>query len=271
MVEITVLADNEVTASRPKGLRGEWGFAAAVETGDGAVLFDTGQTGVVPANAARLGVDFSFESVVLSHAHYDHTGGLDAALARLDEPELYCHPSVWTPRYGENDDGSRGDFIGLPYARAAVADRAQIVEHTDPVEVVDGVVALGEIPREHDDAAIGLVETEAGLAADTVPDDQSLAIETGDGVAVVLGCGHAGLRNVVEYADDVVGEVRYVVGGTHLIGFEEPAIREVAAWLDGRLDLFAGTHCTGATAREVFAGRFPEAVESIGVGTTLEL
>jgi len=263
MTDITVLADNEVVEPAPKGLRGEWGFAAAV----GDVLFDTGQTGLVPENAARLGVDFDFEAVVLSHGHYDHTGGLEAALARLDEPTVYCHPEVWTDRY--HGDGER-DHIGIPYRREVIADRATVVEHTDPVEVADGVHALGEIPRPHEDAAVGEIETDTGLEPDPVPDDQALAVETDDGLGLVLGCGHAGLRNTVEYAESALGdEVRYVVGGTHLVAFEEPAVRELADWLGDRLETFAGTHCTGGTAQQVFAERVPDAFEPVGVGTTL--
>jgi len=264
MTDVTILADNEVVEPAPKGLRGEWGFAAAV----GNVLFDTGQTGLVPENAARLGVGFDFEAVVLSHGHYDHTGGLEAALSRLDDPTLYCHPDVWTDRYLEDDGEQR--HIGVPYRREAITDRATVVEHTDPVEVADGVHALGEIPRPHEDAAVGQVETSGGLEPDPVPDDQALAVETGDGLGLVLGCGHAGLRNTVEYAESMLDdEVRYVLGGTHLVAFEEAAIEELADWLADRIDLFAGTHCTGATARQVFAERAPDAVEPVGVGTTV--
>lgn len=264
MTDITVLADNEVVDPSPAGLRGEWGFAAAV----GDVLFDTGQTGVVPANAARLGVGVS-ETVVLSHGHYDHTGGLDAVLARLDDPTVYCHPDVWTDRYRDNETRRH---IGMPYTRSAVADRATIVEHRDPVEVGDGVHALGEIPRPHEDAAVGLVETDSGFATDRVPDDQALAVETDDGLGVVLGCGHAGLQNTVEYAESVLGdEVRYVVGGTHLVAYKEPAVRDLADRLSDRLDLFAGTHCTGATAKRILAERVPAAFERVGVGSTVSI
>jgi 7,8-dihydropterin-6-yl-methyl-4-(beta-D-ribofuranosyl)aminobenzene 5'-phosphate synthase len=267
MTSVTVLVDNDVVDPTPRGLRGEWGFAAAV----GDVLFDVGQTGIVTENAARLGVDFDFETVVLSHGHYDHTGGLNAVLARLDDPTVYCHPGVWTDRYRDDDEGKR-HYIATPYRKEAIADRATVVEHTDPVEVTDGVYALGGIPRRHDDATTGIIETEDGVRPDDVPDDQALAVETDDGLGLVLGCGHAGLRNTIEYAESVLeGKVRSVVGGTHLVAFEESAVRDLADRLAGRLDLFAGTHCTGATARAVFSDRLPDAFEPVGVGTTVTL
>jgi 7,8-dihydropterin-6-yl-methyl-4-(beta-D-ribofuranosyl)aminobenzene 5'-phosphate synthase len=266
VVELTILADNRVTASSPRGLRGEWGFAALV----GDVLFDTGYGGVVPENAARLGRPLDAEAVVLSHGHDDHTGGLGTALAHLDDPTLYCHPELWRPRYRTPERGGR--HIGCPYDRGRVADRTTVVEHEDPVEVADGVHALGEIPRPHDDAAVGEIETPDGRRPDPVPDDQALAVETDNGVALVLGCGHAGLRNTVEYAESVTGDtVRTVVGGTHLVARDADEIHELADLLDGRLDRFGAAHCTGSTAERILAERLPEAFESVGVGTVFRL
>ena len=266
MSTITVLADNDVVEAIPKGLRGEWGFAAAVD----GVVWDTGQTGVVPDNAARLGIDFDFETVVLSHGHFDHTGGLRETLARLDEPEVYCHPDVWETRYLDVE-GELLD-VGMPFTRERIADLANIIEHTDPVEVSDGIYALGEIPREHEEATVGVVETEDGLVEDDIPDDQALAVETDDGVALVLGCGHSGLQNTIEYAEEVVGDdVRYVIGGSHLVDFDDETTHRVADQLEGQLELFAGTHCTGKDAKQIFQERFPDAFETIGVGSILEV
>lgn len=264
MTDVTILTDDCVAEPAPRGLRGEWGFAAAV----GDVLFDTGQTGVVTENADRLGLDVDFETIVLSHGHDDHTGGLEAVLDRLEEPTVYCHPSVWTDRYLEGKDGRRS--IGIPYTREEIERVATIVEHTEPVEVAPGIHALGEIPRRHPDATVGLIDDEDGPRADPVRDDQSLAVETDDGLGLVLGCGHAGLRNTIEYAESVLGDdVRYVVGGTHLRAFDERTVRALATWLEGRLEVFAGTHCTGATAQHVFADRFPDAFASVGVGSVI--
>lgn len=265
MANVAILADNRVANLDPKGLRGEWGFAAAIDD----VLFDAGQTGVVVDNAGLLNIEFDFDAIVLSHGHYDHTGGLQDALARLDEPTVYCHPSVWTPRYTEDEDGTHR-HIGIPYTRSEIASQATIVEHTEPVAVSSGVYALGEIPRSRPDATMGLIEGDSGMREDPILDDQALAVETDDGIAVVLGCGHAGLRNTIEYAESTLGEeVRHVVGGTHLVAFEDETVHEIADWLEGRLDLFGGTHCTGATAERIFSERFPDAFESIGVGSVL--
>lgn len=277
MTNVTVLADNTVATPDPKGLRGEWGFAAAVDD----VLFDTGQTGVALHNAALLDRPLDFEAIVLSHAHYDHTTGLRPLLNHLNDPDVYCHPSVWEPRYADPEDYGWPRPIGLPYARTEIAADATVVEHRDPVEVAEGIMALGEIPRHHDDAAVGKVRRDdadadrprpEALVDDRVPDDQALAVDTGAGVAVILGCGHAGLRNTIEYAEEVMGgTVRYVLGGTHLVVLDAEAVHGVADWLQGRLDVFAGTHCTGFEASAILRQRLPEAFTPVGVGTRLEL
>jgi 7,8-dihydropterin-6-yl-methyl-4-(beta-D-ribofuranosyl)aminobenzene 5'-phosphate synthase len=271
-MNVTILADNTVATGIPKGLRGEWGFAAAI----GDVLFDTGQSDAAHHNAGLLDVGTEFDDIVLSHAHYDHTRGLRAFLDPSDPPTVYCHPDIWTERFiREPADGrtlSEPIHIGVPHARAEVETGADLVEHRDPVAVRDGVYALGEIPRPHDGNPVHLRERDDELVDDSVPDDQSVAVETTEGTVLVLGCCHAGLRNTIEHAETVTGrEVRHVIGGTHLVARDADEIHDIADWLDGKLDLFAGTHCTGFQAEKILSERLPDAFRSVGVGSSIEL
>lgn len=260
-MNVQILADNTVTASRPKGLLGEWGFSAVV----GDVLFDAGQTGVAADNAEKLGYDpTAFDTIVVSHAHYDHTSGLPAFL--YDEPTVYTHPDVFTPKFKD------GDHIGLPYTREWVETQADVVEHRDPVEVAPDVHALGEIPRPHADNPVGeRLTADGSREPDPIRDDQALAVATDDGIGLVLGCCHAGLRNTVEYAESVLDdEVRWILGGTHLVAADEPGVRAIADWLEGRLEVFAGSHCTGVEAERILAAELGDTFESIGVGSVVE-
>lgn len=267
-MEITILADNTVAEPYPKGLRGVYGFAAAVDE----VLFDIGQGDVVAHNARLLGLPTRFEDIVLSHAHFDHTDGLDTFLDPAAPPTVYLHPEAWTDRYHDTDAYDEPPYIGIPYARSAVESGADLHEHREPVAVTEDIYALGEIPREYDDAAVGEIEADGELVADPVVDDQALAIRTDGGVAVVLGCGHSGLRNTIEYAESVMDEpVRYVLGGTHLVALDDEAVHEIADWLEGRLELFAGTHCTGFRAQTILSERLPEAFAHVGVGSRISL
>lgn len=272
MVEITVLADNTVATPVPRGLRGEWGFAAAVDD----VLFDTGQSESVVHNARLLDVPTRFDTIVLSHTHYDHTAGLDQFLDPMAKPTLYLNPEIWAERYATEGPGRESltdpVHIGIPFSKAEVESGADLVEHRDPREVATNVFALGEIPRQYTETTVGKIEEDGELVDDPVLDDQALAVRTDEGIGLILGCCHSGLRNSIEYAEEVIGdEVRYVIGGTHLVSMDVEDIHELAGWLEGKLDLFAGTHCTGFQAQAIFAERLPEAFRSVGVGSTIEL
>lgn len=268
MVAIDILADNRVAEPYPKGLQGVYGFAAAVDD----VLFDTGQSDIFLQNARRLGVGTDFDSIVLSHSHFDHTGGLQHVLDPGNKPTVYLHPEIWTDRFQVTEKYADPVSIGLPYTKTEVANGAELVEHREPVAVTEKILALGEIPREQATATVGKIERDGELVEDPVIDDQALAIQTPDGVAVVLGCGHSGLMNTIEYAETVTGdEVRFVLGGTHLIAKNDEEIHAIADKLEGQLDLFAGTHCTGSRAEHIFSDRFPEAFRTVGVGTRIEL
>lgn len=243
-------------------LRAEWGFASAVDT----VLLDTGLTGIAYDNAVTLGVDPQFDVVVLSHGHVDHTGGILKFLR--GEPEVYLHPEAWKPRY------KSGAYIGLPFVRAKLEESAKIIEHRRPVEVKDGVWALGEIPRKWPDNPSGRTPDGDKLVTDFVPDDQSLAVETDDGIALVLGCCHSGLRNTVEYAEEVLdGKVRLILGGTHLIGMDPEGVIETTSWLSGKnsLEVIAPCHCTGFKAKTILQSKLGDRFEFVGVGSSIVL
>jgi len=268
MVEITVLSDNTVMQPLPRGLQGEWGFCAVVDD----VLLDTGQSAAIN-NAPLLDVPVDeLETIVVSHTHYDHTTGLMDFLQVMDHPTIYLHPDVWAPRYFDSPKRSGDTPLGIPHPRSTIEAKADIVEHRDPVEIDDGVYALGQIPREHWDSGIGRIERDDGDEEDRIPDDQSIVVDTGDGLALVLGCCHAGLRNTVEHAERVAdGEVRYIIGGTHLVAASTDEIHEIADWLDGKVDLLAGGHCTGSEATAILSDRMPDVFQPIGVGSSITL
>ena len=239
---------------------GEWGFAALVEVDGHRLLFDTGaRPETVLQNARDLGIDLSnVTDVVLSHHHADHTGGLLTLRRELAKgnatavSRIHVAPGVFLSRRRAKGDQEANPMIALkPLVEAA---GSIFMEHREPAELLPGVWLTGPVPRRHAErnwpAGVSIV-TAAGLVPDTLPEDMSLVIRTEKGLVVVTGCGHAGVINTVEYAQDIAGHqpAYAVVGGLHLFAATDETLAWTAQRLhDAGLQYLLGAHCTGIEA-----------------------
>jgi len=240
---------------------GEWGFAALVEAGDYRLLFDTGERPeTVLRNAEELKIDLSgITDVVLSHNHGDHTGGLlalrQAMAARNPAALSRAHGAqgIFLPRRYED----RGETEGNPMLalRASYeATGARIAEHSQAEQLAPGVWITGPVERRHPERNFprgGRVVTPRGKIEDTIPEDQSLVIQTADGLVVVTGCGHAGIANILAKARTIVPgvPVKAVIGGLHLLDADEQALAWTAGQMrDAGVSHLVGAHCTGLEA-----------------------
>jgi 7,8-dihydropterin-6-yl-methyl-4-(beta-D-ribofuranosyl)aminobenzene 5'-phosphate synthase len=128
------------------------------------------------------------------------------------------------------------------------------VEHAGPAQLSPGVWLTGPVPRTHPERnwSGGLrLQTPTGSVEDTIPEDSSVVIGTGQGLVVISGCGHAGIVNTVEYARTIVkaAPIHAAIGGFHLFSAND----EQLEWIAGRLRALGlghllGAHCTGLEA-----------------------
>lgn len=151
-VVITALVENTVNLG---GLRAEHGLSFLIRVGARKLLFDTGQTDLLAYNARQLGLSLTdVDTVILSHGHYDHTGGLAAVHKLAPGAKVFLHPAAAEPKFVRDSDG-RARAIGMkPESLAVIAGKRSqkdaIVWTIEPVEVAEGMWVTGEIPRRTD-------------------------------------------------------------------------------------------------------------------------
>jgi 7,8-dihydropterin-6-yl-methyl-4-(beta-D-ribofuranosyl)aminobenzene 5'-phosphate synthase len=274
-LKVTVLVEN--TVGVPAGLLSEWGLSMLLDFGDEKILFDTGEQGNLVANAHTLGHDLrQINRVVLSHGHYDHTGGLLKFLLFRGKVPVYAHPDLFCGHYARKMIGQENQYIGVPYCYEQILSAgAEFHWHKDPVELRPGLWLSGEIPRKTDfekvDGRMVLVKGEQTVP-DAIADDFSLFYVTEQGLVILLGCAHSGLVNIIEHAKQVTGEsrVKAIIGGTHLGPADPEQQRKTINYLHGlNLSCLAPNHCTGLGMTVKLAAEFPKIFTFAAVGTTL--
>lgn len=212
-----------------------WGFACIVEVPEHTLLFDTGSDGpMLVRNIRALGFDpASIDTLVISHEHWDHIGGVDALL------DVGARLTVFVPRSFSDE------------FREGLSARASMIEVDGPRTVAEDISTTGEL-------GVSIIE-------------QSLVVESPQGRVVVTGCAHPGIVEIVRHAAQD-GPVAVVLGGFHLKDSDQQQCDAVVAELRALgVEQVAPTHCTGDHAIERFEATFGERCIRVGVGSVLEL
>ncbi|MDD4169844.1 MAG: MBL fold metallo-hydrolase [Desulfotomaculaceae bacterium] len=274
-LKLAVLSENTVGNSR--GIVGEWGLSIFIEVNGMKILFDTGERGNLLSNSDIMGIDLkTVESLVLSHGHYDHTGGLRYFLQYRGKLPVYAHPDLFAYHCSSTE---KPHYIGIPQSKEELEDLgAEFVFVRELLEITPGVFISGEVARktvfEKVDAALFSIENGRKVIPDPFHDDMSLYCVTPEGIFIVLGCAHAGLVNIVEHAREVTGESRVfgIIGGTHLgpasVEQQEATINYLKE-LD--LQFLGANHCTGLAVISRLASIFGPRFRFCPAGTSFTL
>jgi len=282
-VKVVTLADNLVYDNR---LLGQWGFSAFIEVTDQNriahhIVFDTGsKKQALLYNIKALKIDLSLlEFIVLSHGHYDHTSATVELIKKSQRKvKVLVHPSTFLPRFRIRK--KRREYFGIPKGEREVDIReagGQIIETTEPKEIIPRVTTSGEIKRTNPFEKItwkAITIIEGKQVMDKVPEDQALFINIKEhGLLAIVGCAHAGIINTLDHALMVTGVKKLYgfIGGTHLIQPKEHRLNETIRRLkDYDLKLMAPSHCTGYKSMIALNQNFPDAFLLNYAGRTID-
>jgi 7,8-dihydropterin-6-yl-methyl-4-(beta-D-ribofuranosyl)aminobenzene 5'-phosphate synthase len=199
---------------------GEHGLSFFIESEGTRILLDAGQSGDVLLHNARLaGVSLrGLDRVVLSHGHYDHTGGLLKVLEMNEGVSLVAHPAAFEKKFARREQGLKD--ISLPFDLNILKRHCEIRLEEGPIDVGGRVSTTGEIervtPYEAPQPEL-LAERDGELIVDPVLDDQSIVIRDGGRVVLLCGCCHAGIVNTIECVKRQCGEYpELIAGGLHM-------------------------------------------------------
>lgn len=254
--ELKILADNHQTN---KNMEICWGFSCLIspvrnnknsisedEISNGvgeSVLFDTGESNeVLDFNINKMGVQAEkIKKLVISHDHFDHTGGLEAVLKKNPSIEVYL----------------LSDF-GSELKKRILSLGAKVIENDKFMEISEGIYTTGKIEGEYGGESIS---------------EQAIVVRGKSGLVIITGCAHPLITDIVETVKNKFPKDRIfmVLGGFHLL---EKGIREVEVIAQKMKDLgvekVGPTHCTGEKAIQIFCEKFADDFVRVGVGSIIE-
>lgn len=222
--------DEELTTS--------WGLSILIEGLEDTILFDTGGDGLILlSNMDKLGIAPSIiETVVLSHIHMDHIGGLSELLKKNKDITVYLPASFL-------------DHLKRDIMRATKA----LIPVDTTQKICAQVWSTGELG--------------------TSLREQSLMITTSKGVIIITGCAHPGIVNIVKYAKEYFDrDIYLVMGGFHLMAYTEyQVIETISALKEMGVRKVAPSHCTGGKPIELFKAAWDEDFVDLGCGAKLRI
>lgn len=227
-----------------QGLVAEHGLSVYVETVNCKILFDTGQSGIFIQNAKTLGIAIEeIDCVVLSHGHYDHTGGLYPFLEANKKAKVYAKRELFDPKYRSNET-----FIGTPKNEELLKDRLVFVDEI--TELDEGVFIMPNIPikytiDKHFDGLLKLKDTE--IVPDEFDDELFMAIVEKERINIISACSHRGITNICEAATEHFNrKVGLILGGFHLKNCTNEQFKHISCYFNKLNPSSIGVcHCTG--------------------------
>lgn len=270
---LTIVVDN---CAQQRGTMAEHGFAVWITRGEEHTLFDTGGGMTLATNLRALNKDVrDLRRVILSHGHWDHTGGLKVVLNDRGSTDILAHPGIFTERYSIKKREATPQYVdaSLPFSRQELEQAGACFQLSrEFTEINPGLWFSGEIPRHQgwttSDPSLVLSQDDRYIP-DHILDDVSLVLDTEKGTVALFGCAHAGADTILDCLADRTGHNTFyaVIGGMHLSKADEQRVDQIIACLEKyQVQQVVATHCTGFQAMAALYQHFRERFVFSSVG-----
>lgn len=239
--------------------RSQHGLSFYIETEKHKLLMDTGASDLLLENAKKLGIDLSqVDTVVLSHGHYDHGGGILPFTKVNQSAKIYIQSSALGNYYSHHDADGEPKYIGID---KGIAELSQVVmldgdrKIDDELYLFSGIGNIYPIPSTNKTLKM---KTDDGYVQDDFSHEQCLVVKQDEQSILFSGCAHHGILNVMERYKEIFGkEPDVAVSGFHLMKKDGYSDDEVAEIIDiGKVlakykTVFYTCHCTGEEPYEI--------------------
>jgi 7,8-dihydropterin-6-yl-methyl-4-(beta-D-ribofuranosyl)aminobenzene 5'-phosphate synthase len=256
-------------------LHNEHGLSLYIEYHEQRILFDVGGSSLFTENAKTMGVDLTkIDTVVISHGHNDHGGGLGAFLRENHIAKIYIHPQAFDPHFskrGENLENIGLDQNLLKNPRIILIDNDyQINDETLIFSQVKGTNYYPSMNR-------NLYKYQnKEWVLDDFKHELNLVIKDRQNTILLIGCAHNGVINIIDHVSRCLNlKPNYVIGGFHLssqasgTSESKETIHNIALELKKTNIQFYTGHCTGNLAFRIMKKTMGKQLQKITTGTTL--
>lgn len=255
-MKITTLIENE--AGHNKELKNEFGLSLFIEDEDISLIFDTGKSGDFIFNAQKLQIPLNnIKHVVLSHSHFDHTGGIRKLVDTFNN-KFTLHISKTFFEEKHRITGVIHEFLGNNFNEKYILDKGININYidTDEFKLSKNITLFTNFK------SLNNFETPTryyfrkiydDYILDSMEDELVLGIDTSKGLLIVCGCSHIGIANIVENIKCRTQKKIYgIIGGLHLSKASDERIEKVLKYFDEcNIEFFGVSHCTGEKVTKI--------------------
>jgi 7,8-dihydropterin-6-yl-methyl-4-(beta-D-ribofuranosyl)aminobenzene 5'-phosphate synthase len=240
-MKIITLIENVVNG---RSMQAEHGLSLYIETDKQKILFDTGQSGAFIQNAQKMGIEIAeIDCLVLSHGHYDHTGGLYPFLEKNSKAKVYAKQNIFIPKYN-----IKKRFIGTEYNHELLKNRLVTVDVV--TEIAEKVFVMPNTTIHHsiDTNYKGLCrKVDNEFITDEFDDELFISVENNNKINILTACSHNGITNICTTATQFFNlPIGLILGGFHMKNCTLEQKKHIIQYFQNiQPESIGACHCTG--------------------------